>query len=98
MALFLQRWEESERGWGTRPDGISLHKSEQDCKDYIQEYWDSLPDETPDEYERPTGKVSEVDIQDAEIIDKVNETKNGLRVYRNFDEGSMYQKIATALK
>ena len=22
---YFQRWEESERGWGVRPDGCSLH-------------------------------------------------------------------------
>lgn len=50
-----QKWEEKERGWGSRPDGFSLHLTDQHRKQYIQEYWDSMPDYAPDEYEAPDG-------------------------------------------
>jgi hypothetical protein len=46
-------WIESERGWGTRPDGYSLHVSEAEAKRYVDEYWDGMPDDPPDEYSRP---------------------------------------------
>jgi hypothetical protein len=53
--VVCQKWEESERGWGTRPDGYSLHLSFADLKIFINEYWDGMPDEVPDEYSRPDG-------------------------------------------
>ncbi len=52
---YCQLWEESERGWGQRPDGFSLHASEEAAKRYIKAYWDEMPKEVPDEYERPSG-------------------------------------------
>lgn len=53
--VVYQEWEESERGWGTRPDGYSLHKDDASRQAYIQEYWNSMPHEVPDEYSRPCG-------------------------------------------
>lgn len=53
--VICQKWEESERGWGTRPDGFSLHLTETDRQAYIKAYWSSMPDAVPDEYERPDG-------------------------------------------
>jgi hypothetical protein len=40
-SLYLQYWEESERGWGVRPDGCSLHLTKDDCKSYIQKTYES---------------------------------------------------------
>jgi len=53
--LICQKWEESERGWGTRPDGYSLHVTDADRKAFIKEYWDGMPDTVPHEYGRPCG-------------------------------------------
>ena len=53
--VFCQKWEESERGWGTRPDGYSLHLTAEDLKRYIKEYWMEMPDAVPDEYSLPDG-------------------------------------------
>ncbi len=51
---YLLDWEESERGWGSRPDGTSIHVSEEECTKYVKEYWDRQPKgEVPDEYSRP---------------------------------------------
>ena len=55
--VFCQQWEESERGWGVRPDGYSVHLSLEDAKAYIGAYWDRMPPPPPpDEYSRPCGK------------------------------------------
>jgi hypothetical protein len=54
--VVVQKWEESERGWGVRPDGYSLHKDEAARSRFIRAYWDTMPKETPDEYSRPAGK------------------------------------------
>lgn len=55
----LVTWTESERGWGQRPDGASLHLTRDDAKAFIQAYWDRMParsqlgGDVPDEYSRP---------------------------------------------
>lgn len=52
--VVVQPWIESERGWGQRPDGYSLHASYAECQAYIAAYWQRQPDYVPDEYSRPT--------------------------------------------
>lgn len=34
----LETWTESEAGWGTRPDGGSLHLTKEDYKKFIDDY------------------------------------------------------------
>ncbi len=69
MKVIVQKWEESERGWGVRPDGYSLHRTEEDRAAYVKAHWDSLPDEAPDEYSRPSGSPYEADVTgDAERL------------------------------
>ncbi len=55
LMLLCQKWEESEAGWGTRPDGYSIHLNEVSLKAYIDAYLDSMPDEVQPEYSRPDG-------------------------------------------
>lgn len=57
-----QKWEESEQGWGVRPDGFSLHVSVDGLTSYIAEHWAGMPDETPPEYSRPSGESYPVGI------------------------------------
>lgn len=53
--VIAQDWMEYERGWGSRPDGCSLHLSEMDRKMFISAYWARMPDLAPDEYSKETG-------------------------------------------
>jgi hypothetical protein len=53
--VLCQKWEESERGWGTRPDGYSLHLTDADREVFIARYWADMPKYVPDEYSRPSG-------------------------------------------
>ena len=62
--VIYQHWIESERGWGQRPDGFSLHISEEARIRYIKEYEDTLPTEVPDIYDRPAGRPVEIEISD----------------------------------
>jgi hypothetical protein len=48
------KWEESERNWGVRPDGCSLHKTVKDFKNFEKKYWDEMPARAPYEYSRPS--------------------------------------------
>lgn len=57
---YLITWTESEAGWGCRPDGASLHLTQEHVKTYLKEYWDRMPKEVPHEYSRNdsgTGKM-----------------------------------------
>jgi len=56
IQAILVEWTESERGWGIRPDGYSVHLTKQAADDYFKEYWDSMPKAAPDEYSRPADK------------------------------------------
>ena len=78
--IIRQDWEESERGWGIRPDGYSLHLKLEDVKKYIDGYWSKMPDEVPDEYSRPAGQPRVVDV-DQTIFDEVAATENGRRFF-----------------
>ena len=72
-------WEESERGWGTRPDGCSLHLTKADFEIYLDNYWDKMPDEAPDEYSRPAGTPVAVSVG-LRLYARIKETKNGLHL------------------
>jgi len=65
--VILQIWEESERGWGTRPDGCSMHIDLKEREKYIQSIYDSRKsDESiPHEYDRIVGEGVEAFIEDA---------------------------------
>ncbi len=56
--IVCQKWEETESGWGVRPDGYSLHLSEEDRKEFVKQYWASMPaGPAPDEYSRESGSA-----------------------------------------
>jgi hypothetical protein len=75
--VVVQKWEEHERGWGTRPDGYSLHLSLEHLTFFIKEYWDSMPDESPDEYSAPDGTSYVADVG-LEVYEKVAKSKCGV--------------------
>jgi hypothetical protein len=63
------RWTEHERGWGSRPDGVTLHRDEAEARRFIANYWASQPDKingrAPDEYSAP-GEPELTDVSPAE--------------------------------
>ena len=72
--IILQIWEESERGWGTRPDGCSMHADSKEREKYIQAVYESRKSDTsiPHEYDRIVGEGVEAFIEDAlfELVHK----------------------------
>jgi hypothetical protein len=62
--VVCQRWLESERDWGCRPDGASLHLTVEDAKKYSKAYWDKMPKEVPHEYSREDGEPFLIDVDD----------------------------------
>lgn len=89
---WCQKWEESERGWGVRPDGYSLHLTRNDVKVFIsqsmldqQQYFEGLGIKgVPDEYSRPSGEPYLVQVDDEQFkeIDYDGHV-NGKRYYNN---------------
>ena len=77
---YFQRWEESERGWGVRPDGCSLHLSEDFHKKYLNEIYKIRQSEilVPDEYDRISGPFIECFISDT-LFELVKE-ENSIRL------------------
>jgi len=75
-------WEESERGWGTRPDGCTLHLTKEDYVNYVKDYNSRLPNYVPDEYERPAGIPIRAYTKNS-LFEKIRESENGLRLYGN---------------
>jgi len=78
--VVCQKWEESERDWGTRPDGYSLHLTDNDREAYIRDYWDSMPDSVPDEYSRPDGTPYLCPVNE-ETWNEIKASKNGIRSF-----------------
>ncbi len=51
-SVYAVEWTEYERGWGSRPDGVSLHKSKEAAEKYVSDYDKKYNNESsaPDEY------------------------------------------------
>lgn len=63
--ILLQFWEESERGWGVRPDGASLHINVESYRKYLNDIYDNRDtQEVPNEYDRVVGPVIETIVSD----------------------------------
>lgn len=88
MKAIVQKWEESERGWGTRPDGYSLHLTEVDRAEYVKAYYARMPAVAPDEYDRPSGTPYEADITDSATLELLQASESGIRRYSRDYPGS----------
>lgn len=62
--IILQLWEESERGFGIRPDGCSVHINSLERKRYIDSIYSNRSSEVPDEYEHIIGDEIVAFIED----------------------------------
>jgi len=78
--LILQYWEESERGWGIRPDGCSLHLDKDCLNKYVDSaYKDRDPNNVPHEYDRIVGDPIEIWITE-EIYNETVSNGGSLRI------------------
>ena len=97
--LYAVEWEESEAGWGTRPDGFTFHISQKEAKQYIVNYWNKQPKEVPSEYSRPVMKMSDdpaILVEVSESLKKYVETygsvwlfQNNINSYKTYDANEM---------
>lgn len=72
--VFVQNWEESERGWGVRPDGFTVHTSKQQHIKYVAWYNETFNNQVlvPAEYTRVSGVPIEVEVDD-DLFDKIHQ-------------------------
>lgn len=78
--VFLQYWEESERGWGIRPDGCSLHLTPLNHSEYLKEvYYKRDGKNVPHEYDRIVGELIEVEVMD-NIYNEIENNGGTLRL------------------
>jgi hypothetical protein len=84
--VVCQKWEERERGWGSRPDGYTLHLTEAHRRRFVQEQWDALPDVAPDEYSCPCGTPYTCQVTE-EVYQELQQ-HGGSRWYRGPYPGS----------
>lgn len=83
----LMTWTESERGWGCRPDGASLHLSQESLKKYIADYWAKEKERnpsgvTPHEYTRPDGENGRVCLVTDDLYEDIRMSEGGYRMWQ----------------
>ncbi len=72
----MQLWEESERGFGARPDGCSLHIDSSELSMYIDSvYRDRVGNDVPDEYDRVLGFEICAFVGDS-LFEKIKESRS----------------------
>lgn len=89
-AVYAIEWEESERGWGCRPDGYSFHSSAEKAKAYLAEHYSAHTGPVPDEYSRASGGPQLVEVSPSlylAVMQKgsVRLWENSLSLYKTFD-------------
>ena len=83
MKLWVQKWEESEAGWGTRPDGYSLHKNREDIAKFLDDirqreeklYGTGV---VPSEYSRPCGTPYLAEVEEDNLKERIDDSSHGV--------------------
>jgi hypothetical protein len=74
---FMQRWTESERDWGRRPDGCSLHLTPEDHTSWIKT---NNFEGNDYEYSFPDGGIHAVQITSPKVLEDLKSKRN-LRLF-----------------
>lgn len=64
--IVIQLWEESEKGWGVRPNGCTLHTNMIECRKYIVRIYNERDSkvEVPNEYDKICGEPLYAQVDD----------------------------------
>ncbi len=87
MKIWVQKWEESEAGWGQRPDGYSLHLHQEDIRKYLnvvrtEEFKRGYGAENiPHEYSRPSGDPYLTEVTDEVLKGQIIQSESGIRLH-----------------
>ncbi len=70
--VIMQLWEESERGWGVRPDGCSLHVDTIERNNYVDNIYKKREQDLtiPSEYDKIVGIGVDIFVDD-DIFKKI---------------------------
>ena len=77
--VICENWTETERGWGQRPDGFTLHLTEDDYVNYVKEYNEKFNNKksVPDCYTRADGYPYPIRVNHVTYL-KIMQSKNGI--------------------
>jgi hypothetical protein len=96
FALYAIEWEESERGWGVRPDGYSFHRTAEEAEEFIKDYQRKLPKEVQDEYSRPcSNKAKLIEVSEG-LYNYVTQkgsvwlVPNNEKAYKTYDASHLF--------
>jgi len=78
----IKTWTEYERGWGQRPDGVSIHLTKEDNESYEKNYYNGMPDDAPDEYSQSSGGLKVIKVTD-ELYKEIENSENGIRIWQH---------------
>lgn len=72
QTVFVQNWTEHERGWGSRPDGFTIHIDRSQHGKYVADYYKRNHSSTtaPDEYTQADEGVIEIEV-DKELFNRL---------------------------
>jgi hypothetical protein len=95
IVLYGIEWEESELGWGTRPDGFSFHRTMEDALKFVDAYWAQMPDEAPSDYSRPVGSPRLIEVSQSlhDFITKYGDSwllPKTASAYKTYDAQHMF--------
>lgn len=72
MRVWVQEWEESERGWGRRPDGWSCALDPKEFERHLDEMRrreaEIYQGAVPEEYTRASGEPFQIDLTDKAML------------------------------
>jgi len=91
--IVIQEWEESERGWGVRPDGFTMHKTMSDRDAFVKAYHAKHNNlsEAPDEYTRTSGNPYVKDVNQ-KTYDAIAKSTLGMWGKGNRPDASIFQE------
>jgi len=80
--VWVQMWVESEKSWGIRPDGYTLHLGRKDISLFVTAMRAGEAkihgDVVPDEYSYPDRDPYEAIITDAEVLKTLRTSEHGI--------------------
>lgn len=94
FSLYSIEWEESERGWGVRPDGFSFHSSIEESEQFLKDFFANQPKEVPEEYSRPVGKAKLLEVSESLHDYVLNNgsiwlSPKNAEAYKNYDASAL---------
>ena len=91
--LVYKKWITSDEWSGVEDNGYSLHKTEDDLKQFIAKHWEKYPSSTPPPFYSAPDIFSSTRIVSVtdDVYDQVAASDCGLRFYDKIEYGEVVQ-------